>query len=254
MPFIKPSVVRGWLDAQEYESYGEAFAAALATADIDYDDRNVLVSHQFFTRPGVAPVRSESELNPVGGLDAIDVSIIQGFEYVALGHLHGAQSVGADHIRYAGSPLKYSFSEMRQVKSATIVELREKGSITIETLPLFPLHEMREIRGPLDKLLSSEAMSSADPEDYLRVILTDEEEIIDPMGKIRSLYPNVMSLDFENSRTQVDLSGNAASPDGAERLSPLDLFHAFFLEVNGSPMSSEQEKITESLLEAGVGE
>ena len=254
LPFIKPSSVRGLFGEHEAESYSDALAAAIETAHIDYSGRNVLVSHQFYSKAGVALVRSESEVNPVGGLDAVDASIIERFDYVALGHLHGAQKVGAEHIRYAGSPLKYSFSEIRQTKSVILVEMNEKGNMTAKALPLSPLHDMREIKGEIEKLMSDEVSSLADKEDYLHVILTDEEEIIDPIGKVRSVYPNVMRLDFDNSRTRVNLSELNPDMCQTEQLSPYDLFCEFFLDVNGAAMSKEQERIVRELLERSVTE
>jgi len=248
LPFIKPSSVRGLFSEREIESYGDALAAVIETADIDYAGRNILVSHQFFTKTGETSIRSDSEMNPVGGLDAIDAGYIGRFDYVALGHLHGSQKVGAEHIRYAGSPLKYSFSEIRHTKSVMLVELNEKGNMTTSALPLAPLHDMREIKGEIAKLISDEVSSLADKEDYLRVVLTDEEEIIDPMGKIRSVYPNVMALDFENSRTRVDISEINPDSEQAVQLSPYDLFSEFYLDVSGSVMSEEQARIVRELL------
>jgi exonuclease SbcD len=185
----------------------------------------------------------------VGGLDAVDAGMLSRFDYVALGHLHGVQKVGRENIRYAGSPLKYSFSECRQEKSVTLVELEEKGCLTVTTFPLLPTKDMREIKGPIDKLMSDEVSGAANREDYLRVILTDEEEIIDPMGKIRSVYPNVMVLDFENARTSADVAAVSANSEKIERLSPYDLFSEFFSEISDSKMSSDQEKIVKELLE-----
>ena len=254
LPFIKPSSVRGLPGERETESYGDALAAAVGASDIDTAARNVLVSHQFFTKAGVTPLRSESEMNPVGGLDAMDAGYLEKFDYAALGHLHGSQKVGAERIRYAGSPLKYSFSEIRQAKSALLVELKQKGDLAVRALPLAPLHEMREIKGPLETLISSEVSSLADKEDYLHVILTDEEETVDPMGKIRRVYPNVMTLDFENARTRVDLSEIRPSPEQAAPLSPFDLFREFYLDVSGSVISEEQSKIARELLETGGAE
>jgi len=260
LPFIKPLSMRGFLEGDEVESYGAALSAILENANVDYTARNVLVSHQYYTKAGVAAMRSESELSPLGGLDAIDSGLIERFDYVALGHLHGAQSVGLPHIRYAGSPVKYSFSEWRQEKSVSLVELGEKGKLDITPLPLTPIHDMREIRGEIDKLMGGDG--GADKEDYLRVILTDEEEIIDPMGKLRSVYPNVMCLDFDNSRTRIDISaiagaGVAATGTGtekAERLSPYDLFTEFFLDTQGATMTDEQAAIVRGLLADNVME
>jgi len=236
LPFVKPEFV-----SETIENF-----------NIDYNSRNILVSHQFFTKSGVVPERSESEINPIGGLDAIDCGCVEKFDYVALGHLHGAQKIGAEYIRYAGSPVKYSFSERKQEKSVTLVELNEKNNINIKKLILTPVHDMREIKGELEKLLSDEVLNLADKEDYLRVILTDEEEIIDPMGKIRGVYPNVMTLDFENSRANINISDINPDSEKIENLSPYDLFSEFFLDINGAVMSEEQAKIVRELLESGA--
>lgn len=249
LPFIKPSSVRGMFAEKEIGDYTDAINAVLESADIDYSERNILLSHQFYTSAGITPIRSESEVNPVGGLDAVDASLLSKFDYVALGHLHGSQGVGGN-VRYSGSPIKYSLSEWKQVKSATLVEIKEKHNITVSSLPLIPLRDMREIKGPLEQLLSDEVSTQGNKEDYLRVILTDEEVIIDPMGKIRSVYPNVMALDFENSRTNIDPSGTPLDIDQLERLSPYDLFNEFFLDMSGAAMSEEQAQIVRELLEA----
>lgn len=253
LPFIKPSGVRGIFTDNLIDSYTDAINTVLESADIDYSKRNVLLSHQFFTSTGVTPVRSESEINPVGGLDAVDAVLLSKFDYVALGHLHGSQGVG-EYVRYAGSPIKYSFSEWKQNKSVTLVEIKEKGNISLTVLPILPLHDMREIKGPLEQLLSDEVSSQGNKEDYLRVILTDEEEIIDPMGKLRSVYPNVMALDFENSRTRINAFDNPLGTDQLERLSPYDLFSEFYLEMSGSVLSEEQVQIVRGILESEVEE
>jgi exonuclease SbcD len=152
--------------------------------------------------------------------------------------------------------VKYSFSEWRQSKSVTLVELREKGELAITSLPLVPIHDMREIRGALDELTGLDEPYSEDApappgcDDYLRVILTDKDEIIDPMGKLRSVYPNVMALDFENSRTVIDMSEILPDAGAIETLSPYELFGEFFLDTQGSTMSAEQAEIVRELLEA----
>jgi exonuclease SbcD len=254
LPFIKPSGVRGMYVDKGIESYTDAINAVLDSAEIDYAERNVLLSHQFYISAGVTPIRSESEINPVGGLDAVDAGALSRFDYVALGHLHGRQTVGERYIRYAGSPIKYSFSEWKQDKSITLVEIKGKDDVTVTLLPLVPLHDMREIKGPLEALLSDAVSSQGNKADYLRVILTDEEEIIDPMGKLRSVYPNVMVLDFENFRTGSDNSGIPFGTDQFDRLSPYDLFCEFFLEMSGAVMSEGQAQTVRELLEKGTEE
>ena len=265
LPFIKPAGIRGLFGEQEVDSYEEAVSHALAAADIDFSQRNVLLSHQYYTAAGVNAIRSESELSPVGGLDAIDAGVLARFDYVALGHLHGAQNVG-ESIRYAGSPLKYSFSECRQRKSAALIDLHQKGSgFDCTLLPLTPLKDMREIKGPLEQLLNDEVSSQGNREDYLRVTLTDEDEIIDPMGKLRSVYPNVMALAFDNTRTRAATAlfsldegvagdiGNAGRLEKIEALSPYELFSEFFLEVRGSVMSADQQRFVREFLEEEGG-
>lgn len=254
LPFIKPLSVRPFFAGREPESYGEALSAVLENAGIDHAERNVLVSHQYYTKAGVRAERSESELDPVGGLDAIDSGPVERFDYVALGHLHGAQSAGAPHVRYAGSPLKYSFSECLHEKSASLIAIKEKGDLEIRTLPFKPLQDMRIIKGKLENLLREAASGPADPDDYVRAILLDEEEIVDPMGKLRGAYPNIMSLDFENSRTGIDVGTIFANEETAEELSPYRLFRQFFLETQGSAMSAEQEEIVQEIFQIGEEE
>jgi len=248
LPFLKPSDLRENADTQP-ESYQDAFALALDRMPINLTQRNVLIAHQFFAAPGIVPLFSESELNPIGGLDAIDAALLRAFDYTALGHLHRSQTIGRDVVRYAGSPIKYSFSECRHEKSVTMVELGAKGDLHIRELPITPLHDMREIKGSLELLLSDEIAGQEDPEDYLRVILTDEEEIIDPLGKVRSVYKNVMSLDFENTRTQLVLDHISTESENVATTSPYDLFNDFFLEINGNVMSLAQCQLVMELME-----
>ncbi|MDR0272129.1 MAG: exonuclease SbcCD subunit D [Clostridiales bacterium] len=249
MPFIKPTMVRGMFAEIDIDNYDALIKAALESAGINHVARNVLVSHQFYTKAGVTPTRSESELSPVGGLDAVDAGIIELFDYVALGHLHGSQGVGAEHIRYCGSPIKYSFSECRHEKSMALVEMGNKGDLSVKYLPLIPLHDMREIKGEINQLMSDEVLKLANQNDYLRVILTDEDETIDPMGKLRSVYPNIMSLDFENSRTSIDVSLISSDSETIEKLSVYELFGEFFIQKIGYSMSEDQAKIVREILE-----
>jgi exonuclease SbcD len=254
LPFIRPLSAMGLLGGREVATYSEAVAAAIGSAGVDCSARNVLVSHQFYVKAGAEPLRSESEISAVGGLDAVDAGIIEKFDYAALGHLHGCQSVGGSHCRYAGSPLKYSFSEVHQEKSISVVEMGEKGKVAVSTLPLVPLHDMREIRGPLSKLISDEVASLADREDYLRVILTDEGEIADPMGKVRSVYPNVMAPSFDNARANIDVAGISADSERVSALSPYELFSEFFLAVSACAMSAGQAALVRRLMDAGGAE
>ena len=247
LPFVKPSSLR-CVHNEVPETYEDAVALALNQSEIDYNARNILVSHQFYTKLGHIPVRSKSELDLIGGLDAVNVALIEAFDYAALGHLHGAQTVGVQHIRYCGSPIKYSFSEWRHKKSVSLVELKEKGQLTITPLPIVPIHDMRVIRGELDQLICEDVVSQGDNNDYIWATLTDEKEIIDPMEKLRRCYPNIMKMDFDNTRTSIEMNMITAD-ENLNQLSPYDLFQEFYLKTQGSAMSKEQSEIIIKLLE-----
>ncbi|HCS75853.1 MAG TPA: exonuclease sbcCD subunit D [Clostridiales bacterium] len=247
LPYLKPTTVRPYLE-QAVESYDEAVCAVIAEADINTWERNILIAHQFVVSGTQRPERSESENLSVGGLDSVDISAFDDFDYVALGHLHRPQRIGRDTVRYAGSPLKYSFSEALYQKSATLLELGIKGELSFRQLPLHPLHDLREIKGPIAELLRIGREESDSVDDYLHIILTDEEEIYDAVGQLRQVYPNLMGLDFENSRSQAFNSEIAAVIDVAEQ-SPLDLFKAFYLIQNNNELSSKQTQVMEKIFE-----
>lgn len=251
LPFLKPQQVEPEQeDEKKPETYTEAVRMVLSRTPLNKENRNILVAHQFVTGADEEPERTDSETVSVGGLDAVDYHVFDAFDYVALGHLHGAQHVGRDTVRYAGSPVKYSFSEARQEKSVTLVTLEEKGSVTIEKLKLKPQHDMREIKGTLMQLTSEEVRAQADTEDYLHVTLTDEEEIYDVLGKLRAVYPNLMQLDFDNTRTRADGVKEAAAALVREK-GAMELFRDFFAEQTGKPMTTMQEAVMQDIIENG---
>ena len=243
LPFVKPAHVRAAFPEEEVGSYTEALGLAVEKLGMDKSGRNVLIAHQFVT--GAA--RSDSEDVSVGGLDNVDAAVFDGIDYVALGHIHRAQSCTAPHIRYCGTPLKYSFSECSHEKSVSVVELREKGSVNIRTVPLSPLRDMREIRGSYMELCAKENYAGSNTDDYLHITLTDEEDIPDVIAKLRSIYPNIMKLDYDNKRTRSGF-GSLSAAD-AQHKSPLELFGEFYEEQNGQAMSSEQEAFARELME-----
>ena len=245
LPFIKPVHVRSIFPDEPADSYTEALAAAISHMDIDKSERNVLVTHQFVTGAS----RSESEDISVGGSDNVDASVFSGFDYVALGHIHGPQNVGGNNIRYCGTPLKYSFSEAGHEKSVTVVKLAEKGNLTIRTVPLVPLHDMREIRGTYMEVTAKSFYDGTARDDYIHMILTDEEDIPDAMNKLRVIYPNILKLDYDNKRTRhTDRLTSADAAGAAENKSPLELFDEFYRKQNGQPMSSQQSEFIEDLI------
>ncbi len=246
LPFIKPAMVNAYRE-QRSDSYHQAVKEVLAGLPVSPGERNVLIAHQFVVAGGAEPERSDSETLSLGGIDQVDASVFDGFDYVALGHLHGPQRIGRDTIRYSGSPLKYSFSECRQHKSICMVELGEKGTIKTKLIELTPARDMRKIKGKLRTLLSPEVAGLADPEDYLHVTLTDEETVIDAIGKLRHVYPNVMQIEFENRRQQAQ-GAFSLSSEAAREADPFELFQDFYEAQNNQPMSESQQELVRRAL------
>ncbi len=238
-PFARPAVVAGSVELEEHTSQC-AVQRVLEQQTLCAEERNVLLGHVFAVAGGSLPEQSDSEVIPVGGLDTVDTALFDAFDYVALGHLHRAQRVGRDTVRYAGSPLSYSFSEARFPKSVPLVTMREKGVIDIQMLPLSPRHAMRELRGRLEDVVSDLVVHSGDPEDYLHITLTDEEEMFDAIGTLMRVYPNLMKLDFDNAKSQ---AGELSEPEQGIRLPPLsEQFAAFFEQVNGKQLNEQQQE------------
>ena len=244
LPFLKPAGVRRFFPEREIATYTDAVRAAVEAMAPDPARRSVLVTHQFVT--GAA--RCDSEELSVGGSDNVDAAVFDGFDYVALGHLHGPQAAGRPALRYCGSPLKYSFSEAGQTKSVTVVELAEKGRVTVRTRPLTPLRELRELRGRYEELtLRSFYEGTSYPEDYLHITLTDEEDLPDAVGKLRAIDRNLLRLDYDNARTRAG-AWDAQLPR-AEQKTPLELFAELYEKQNGQPMSEEQTRFMSGLIE-----
>lgn len=252
LPFVKPAVVRAYYE-EEIESYNDAVNVIISNEKISMDERNILVAHQFVTSGGVSPERSDSENISLGGLDNVDASLFRNFDYVALGHIHRPQKIGRDEIRYAGSPLKYSFSEARHHKSVTVLEIKEKGNVKIDLIPLLPLRDLREIKGPINELIKIGKEDYKGSTDYIHATITDEDEIYDALGKLRQVYPNIMILDFDNKRSRSNISFEELSSEKIESKSPLDLFEEFYEAQNNKKLSEEEIKIIERLLEKAGG-
>ena len=243
LPFVKPAHVRRFFPDEKIESYTDAIRVVVDALEINRAERNILVTHQFIT--GAA--RSDSEEISVGGTDNVDASVFDGFDYVALGHIHGPQNIGSARIRYCGTPLKYSFSEAKHEKSVTVIEMEEKESLSVRTVPLHTLRDLREIEGTYEELTYRPNYEGTAIEDYLHITLTDEEDIPDAIGKLRLIYPNLMCLDYNNSRTRA--AGMLSDLEDLEHKSPLVLFGEFYQQQNGRPMSDEQEKFTREIME-----
>lgn len=238
LPFVKPATVRAVFpeEADEIGDYTDACRVAIEHMEIDESETNILVAHQFVT----GAERSESEEN-VGGLDNVDVSVFEPFDYVALGHIHGPQKAGRETVRYCGTPLKYSLSEAKHTKSVTVIDIPENKKVDIRTVPLTPLHELREIKGTFDELMDKKTYEGEAVDDYLYIVLTDEEDVPDALGKLRTVYPNIMKLRYDNTRTRTE----QVIDDGVvlEGKSMIELFDELYEKQNNQPMNDEQRAI-----------
>ena len=244
LPFLKPVNVRRFFPDTEIESYTDAIRTAVEAMSIDENERNVLLTHQFVTGAS----RSESEELSVGGSDNVDACVFEAFDYVALGHIHGPQKISREAVRYCGTPLKYSFSEAGHKKSATVVEMGEKGRLEIRTVPLVPKRDMREIKGRYEEIMLRENYEGTNTDDYIHITLTDEDDVPDVMNRLRIIYPNIMKLDYDNTRTRN--SKAAESAEDVEKKSPLTLFAEFYEAQNGQPMNEKQTQFIHKLIES----
>lgn len=243
LPFLKPAVVRHAFPDQEIGTYEDAVRTAVERLEVDTGTRNVLVSHQFVT----GAFRCESEEVSVGGLDQVGVSVFAPFDYVALGHIHSPQHVGRETVRYCGTPLKYSFSEVSQEKSVTMVELFEKGTIKVSQIPLRPLRDMRKLRGTYMEVTSRDFYKEMNTEDYVQITLTDEDDIPEGIRKLRTVYPNLMRLEYDNRRTREDREVEAGSQE--KDRTPLELLEEFYELQNNQPMNREQKELAEKTIQ-----
>lgn len=244
LPFLKPAHVRKYYQEARIESYTDAVRTALSGIDREDGKRHVLLTHQLVT----GALHCGSEELSIGGSDDVNADAFDGFDYVALGHLHGPQRAGGDHIRYCGTPLKYSFSEKDHRKSVTFVTLREKGNVEITTRPLKPLRDLKELRGTYRELMERSFYEGTDlPGCYLRIILTDEEDVPEAMGRMRQVYKYIMALDYDNTRTRT--TGSALQERTEIRTSPMDLFARLYETQNNQPMSEQQARWLRELIE-----
>ena len=241
LPFVRPAHVRRFHPDEDIKTYTDAVRVALAHADETSAERRVLVAHMFVTGAS----RTDSEDISVGGADNVDVSALAGFDYVALGHIHRPQNV-APGVRYSGSPLKYSFSEISDKKSVTVVELGEKGKVSVRTVPLTPLRDLKEIKGTYAELTARDSYEGTTyRDDYMHVILTDEDDVPEALGKLRVIYRNLMKLEYRNSRTSA--LGRVTAPEAVRERTPAQLLGELFVKQNDRPMPEEQAAYVRAL-------
>ncbi len=244
LPFVKPAHVKRFNEDEQIESYTDAIKIAIDKLNIKKNERNIMVTHQFVTGAD----RTESEEISVGGTDNVDVSVFDSFDYTALGHIHRAQNCKSQRVRYSGTPLKYSFSEAKDVKSVTIAQLKEKGSLNISTIPLIPMRDMVEIKGKYNEIMLRDFYKNTSyQEDYVHITLTDEEDIPDAVAKLRTVYHNLMKLDYDNLRTRSMNSVGCA--DIKYQKSPFEHFATFYEKQNNSPLTDTQSGYMKNLIE-----
>ena len=252
LPFVKASQVRHFYPEETIDSYDDAVRVILEHVDMDVTQRNVIVAHQFVTGQSEDPALGGSEgagTQSVGLVEKIGYDCFDGFDYVALGHIHSPQRVGRDQVRYSGSPLKYSLSEVHNAKSVPVITMGKKGEVTLELIPLKPMRDLRHIKGNLKALLEPKNMT--DVEDFIYVTLTDEEIINDAMGIFQQTYPNTVKIDYDNSRTRamehVDISNIAENKSFSELISD------FYRLIYNCEMSGEEmDYMRAAAQEAGV--
>ena len=247
LPFIKPIEVKQYFENEKIETYNDAIKNIIENEKLDKTKINILMAHQFVTSGTTNPETCESETINVGGLDNVDASNFSEFDYVALGHIHGPQKIGEEKIRYSGTMLKYSFSEVNHHKSVVIIEIKN-GKVDFKLEPLIPLRDMRKIQGPIEELVKKENYEGTNQQDYIKAIITNEEAIYDAIGQIRKIYPNTLSLDILNSKSY-NSDMNIENFEKIKEKSEFELFDDFYEFQNSVRLDEEQSEIIKKVIE-----
>lgn len=253
LPFMRPAFVNEFTEAKS-ESSQEGIIALIQEAKINISKRNVMIAHHFVTHSGMLPGECTNDDSIyVGDIDNIDASCFGMFDYTALGHIHRAMKIGPDNVYYSGSPLKYGLREANHAKGIYLVDIKEKGEIEIEKIPLIPLRDLRIIKGELGSLLKEDVVNASNPEDYICAVLTNQEELLDPIGKLRNVYPNVLQILFEKSERNNLQS--AADFEHIKEKSTQEMYDGFYQYVTGRPLDPKREAIIHEIIkEAKRGE
>lgn len=247
LPFVKPGYIRNVFLDKEIGSYDDAVRMLIEREEINGEERNVIISHQFYTSGGTEPVRSESEMVNVGGLDNIDISVLEIFDYAALGHIHHGQKIGNERFRYCGTPLKYSVSEEKSKKSISLVELKQKGMpVIIENIELYPQRDVKRLRGKLDEVLLQKEYQK----DYVSVTITDKVEPYRMRERLEEEFPYLLEVRVDNTRTKNSLTDQE---DDIDISSPLETFAGFFKEMQGRELTEQERNILENIMKESEG-
>lgn len=248
LPFIKPQIVSHYIEEEKIDTYEEAVQFAVKNMNINTSERNVILAHQNI----LSAKRCESEENIIGGLDAVSDAVFKDFDYTALGHIHSQQKIGKNNVFFCGTPLKYSVSEFDQEKKMPIISLAEKGKVDIEMIPLIPKRDLRKITGTLDEILSNAKNDPNNHEDFIDITLTNEDEVMDAMASLRTVYPNVLKLSYDNKASRA--AENVEKFSGVNEKKPLEIFEAFYQSRRGTEMNDEQKNYIQALIEKIWGE
>lgn len=247
LPFIKPYDVKGFFE-EEIISYDDMMKKVIERENIDISQRNIILTHQFITNSGQMPERTDSEIISIGGLDNIDIKYYKDFDYVAIGHIHRPQKIGRETARYAGTILKYSFSEINHKKTMPIIEFKEKGNLDFTLEELIPLRDMREIKGPIEELTKNENYENTNLEDYIKAIVTNEEPVYDAIGQLRRIYPNVLKLEVKNSKNALSLEEQESNLEKVKNKTELELFKEFYKMQNNIELDEQSENIMKEII------
>lgn len=248
LPFVKPVEVKQYFESEKINTYNEAVKLIMEKETIDEGKVNILMAHQFVTAGNNNPEICESETLNVGGVENVDTSNFEKFDYVALGHIHGPQRIGKDTIRYTGTMLKYSFSEVNHNKSVVLINIKSKKNIEYELIPLKPLRDMRIIKGPIEELLNKDNYKNTNTQDYIKAIITNEEAIYDAIGQIRRVYPNTLSLEISNIKSSIQ-NVELENIESLKQKGEFELFDDFYEFQNNVRLDGEQKEIIKEIIE-----
>ena len=253
LPFVKPIEVKPYFETEKVDTYNEAMKLIINNEEIDESKVNILMAHQFVTAGNINPEMCKSETQNVGGIENVDASNFDKFDYVALGHIHGPQRIGKDTIRYSGTMLKYSFSEVRHNKSVVLINIKKDKKLEYKLIPLKPLRDMRIIEGPIEELLKKENYKGTNTEDYIKAIITNEEPIYNAMEQIRRVYPNTLSLEISNVKTSIQ-NVELKKIEKLKQKDEFELFDDFYEFQNNIRLDEEQKKIIKNIIEQSKNE
>lgn len=248
LPFVKPVEVKHFFEDDLENNYNIAINKIIGKEEINKRERNIILVHQFVTAGTIEPERTESEVLSLGGIENVDVSNFNDFDYVAIGHVHRPQKIGRDTARYAGTMLKYSFSEINHNKTVSIIEIKEKGDININLVQLNPLRDMREIKGPLEELIKPENYECGNTNDYIKAVIINEEPVYDAIGQIRRIYPNTLKLEIRNSKTINNVEEQNINLENIKKKTELELFADFYKSQNNVELDERQTEIIKNII------